>query len=90
MTRMMGGNAPSGGGTLRRRGLVSLVDSKGFTHLCSESKPARESLIQFLEQPNRLDSGIHFNSAQFRGPKRALGIFNEHIQFFLVSGYINC
>jgi hypothetical protein len=90
MTRMTGGNAPSGDGTLQRRGLVSLVDSKGFTHLCSESKSGHESLIQFLEQPNRLDSGIHFNSAQFRGPKRALGVFSEHLQIFLVSGYINC
>jgi hypothetical protein len=41
----------------------------------STSEMGLESTIQYPEQPNRLNSGIHFNSTQFKGAKQALTEF---------------
>jgi hypothetical protein len=62
---------------------VASVNFKGFSHFGLESEVGHkfdirnglEPSIQFPEQPNRPNSRIHLNSAQFRGAKHALSEF---------------
>jgi hypothetical protein len=77
------GTSPAtSGGALQRNGVAS-VNFKGFSHFGLESEVGHkfdirnglEPSIQFLEQPNRPNSRIHLNSAQFRGAKHALSEF---------------